>query len=152
MITGAHAIIYSKDADADREFLREVLEFPSTDAGGGWLIFGLPPSEVAVHPSDRNDHHELYLMCDDVADLVRSLRERRIECSPLHDERWGLVTEVSLPGGGRLGVYEPKHARPRASARGAHPPKKRASGKANEAKKRSGARSARRPRAGPRSS
>ena len=125
MITGAHAIIYSEDADADRAFLRDVLRFPSVDAGGGWLIFGLPPSEVAVHPDERNDRHELYLMCEDVDDLVRSLRERSVECSPVHEERWGLVTDVRLPGGGRLGIYEPKHARPpRTSGRGARSTKR----------------------------
>jgi catechol 2,3-dioxygenase-like lactoylglutathione lyase family enzyme len=144
MITGAHAIIYSKDADADRAFLRDVLGFPSTDAGGGWLIFGLPPSEVAVHPAERNGEHELYLMCDDVEELVRSLRERRIECSPVHTERWGLLTQVSLPGGGRLGVYEPRHPRaPHAAGRGASP-KKRGSAERKAAKR--GARRSRRVR------
>ena len=112
MIVGAHAIIYSKNAEADRGFLRDVLKFPSTDAGGGWLIFGVPPAEVAVHPSDENDHHEFYLMCDDIRGFTRSLRERKIECSPVHEERWGSLTRVSLPGGGKLGVYQPKHPRP----------------------------------------
>jgi hypothetical protein len=118
MITGAHAIIYSKDADADREFLRDVLGFPSTDAGGGWLIFALPPAEVAVHPADDDERHELYLMCDDIDDLVRSLQERNTPCSPIHEERWGLLVQVTLPGGGRLGVYEPKHPRAPHTRRG----------------------------------
>jgi catechol 2,3-dioxygenase-like lactoylglutathione lyase family enzyme len=112
MIVGAHAILYSKDAEADRAFLRDVLGFPSVDAGGGWLVFGLPPSEVAIHPSDENDVHELYLLCDDVRDLVRSLEEKKIVCSPVREERWGSLVQVSLPGGGRLGIYEPRHPRP----------------------------------------
>ncbi len=111
MIDGAHAIIYSTDAEADRAFLRDVLGLPSADAGGGWLIFGLPPSEVAVHPSDENDRHELYFLCDDVDGLVRTLGRKGIPCSPVHEERWGRITQVSLPGGGRIGIYEPKHPR-----------------------------------------
>lgn len=120
MITGAHAIIYSRDAEADRAFLRDVLEFPSVDAGGGWLIFALPPAEVAVHPADRNGRHELYLTCDDVDALSRSLRARRIPCSRVREERWGLLVEVTLPGGGRLGIYEPRHLQP-PPARGRRP-------------------------------
>lgn len=112
MIIGAHSIIYSKDAEADRAFLRDVMKLPNADAGHGWLIFGLPPSEVAVHPSDENDHHELYLLCDDIQAFTRSLGEKKIECSPVHEERWGSLTQVSLPGGGKLGVYQPKHPRP----------------------------------------
>lgn len=112
MIIGAHAIIYSKDAEADRAFLRDVLMLPSIDAGHGWLIFGLPPSEVAVHPSDANDQHELYVLCDDVQELVGALKARKVECSPVHEEAWGSLTRVSLPGGGTLGVYQPKHPRP----------------------------------------
>jgi hypothetical protein len=111
VITGAHAIIYSKDPAADRDFLREVLRLPSTDAGEGWLIFGLPPAEVAVHPAKRNDVHELYLMVDDVDAFVRSLRKRRVDCSPVREAGWGRLTQVRLPGGGKLGVYEPMHAR-----------------------------------------
>jgi hypothetical protein len=112
VITGAHAIIYSQDADLDRAFFRDILGFPSTDAGGGWLIFALPPSEVAVHPSDGAGSHELYLMTDDIAALVRVLRRKRIACSPVHEERWGLLVQVTLPSGGRLGIYEPRHPRP----------------------------------------
>lgn len=118
MIIGAHAILYSRDAEADRAFLRDVLELPSVDAGGGWLIFGLPPAELAVHPSDRNGPHELYLLCDDVRAVVRALEEKGLACAPVHAERWGLVTEVTLPGGGRLGIYEPKHRRPRSAPPG----------------------------------
>jgi catechol 2,3-dioxygenase-like lactoylglutathione lyase family enzyme len=111
MITGAHAILYSRDADADRAFLRDVLGLRGVDAGGGWLIFALPPSEVAVHPAEGSDRHELYLMVDDVAALVRALKRRRVRCSPVTDQRWGLLTTVTLPGGGELGIYEPRHPR-----------------------------------------
>ena len=82
------------------------------DVGHGWLIFGLPPSELAVHPSDRNDRHELYLMCDDVAALVAELQRHDLTCAPIQDQGWGRVTRVTLPGGGTLGIYEPRHARP----------------------------------------
>ena len=111
MITGAHSILYSNDAEADRAFLRDVLQFPHADAGGGWLIFGVPPSEVAVHPGD-NDEHEFYLMCDDINAFVAEMKERNVECGPLHTQPWGVLTQITLPGGGKLGVYEPRHARP----------------------------------------
>ena len=112
MIIGAHSILYSKDPDADRAFLRDVLGFPHVDVGGGWLIFGLPPSEVAVHPAEASGRHELYLMCDDVEAFVREMAARNVACGPLTDLRWGLLTELVLPGGGKLGVYQPRHARP----------------------------------------
>ena len=112
MITGAHSIVYSKNADADRAFLRDVLALPSVDVGGGWLIFGLPPAEVAVHPSDKNDVHEFYLMCDDINGFVSDLKARGITCSEVQDQGWGILTSVTLPGGGKLGVYQPRHARP----------------------------------------
>ena len=113
MITGSHSIIYSQDAEADRAFLRDVLKFPHVDVGQGWLIFGLPPSEVAVHPGDENDHHEFYLICDDVKALVAGLTKRGVTCSELHEQPWGVLTQVTLPGGGKLGIYEPRHARPK---------------------------------------
>jgi hypothetical protein len=112
MIIGAHAILYSRDAEADRVFLRDVLNLRGVDAGGGWLIFGLPPAELAVHPSDRNDVRELYLLCDDIAEFVAEMKRRKVPSSPIEKPSWGLLTYVTLPGGGRLGVYEPKHARP----------------------------------------
>jgi hypothetical protein len=112
MITGAHAILYSKDAAADRAFLRDVVDFRHVDVGEGWLIFRLPPAEVAVHPSDENDVHELYLMTDDVAALVASMRARGIATTPISQQGWGLLTHVSLPGGGKLGIYQPRHASP----------------------------------------
>jgi hypothetical protein len=115
MIIGAHSIVYSTNAEADRAFLREVLELPSVDVGGGWLIFGLPPAEVAIHPSDKNDVHELYLLCDDVQAFVAQMKTHHIVCGPVQDQRWGLLTQVTLPGGGKLGVYQPRHARPTVS-------------------------------------
>jgi len=111
-ITGAHSIIYSTDAEADRAFLRDVLGLKGVDAGGGWTIFGLPPAEVAVHPGEKDDGHELYLMCDDVAAFVAEMKAKGVACGPVQDLRWGRLTEVTLPGGGKLGVYEPRHARP----------------------------------------
>jgi catechol 2,3-dioxygenase-like lactoylglutathione lyase family enzyme len=113
MIIGAHSILYSRDADADRAFLRDVLGFPSVDVGQGWLIFGLPPGEVAVHPGEKNDVHELYLMCDDVADFAATMKKQGVICGPVLNRGWGLLTEVKLPGGGKLGVYQPRHARPK---------------------------------------
>ena len=113
MITGAHTVIYSRDADGVRSFLRDVLELPSVDAGGGWLIFALPPAEVAAHPTDGAGSCELYLMCDDIHDTVAELRSKGVEFSrPVSEERWGSVTSIALPGGGELGLYEPKHPRP----------------------------------------
>jgi hypothetical protein len=112
LITGAHSIIYSTDADADRAFLRDVLNLPSVDVGRGWLIFGLPPAEVAVHPGEENNVHEFYLMCDDVDALVGEMKKRGIACEPVQDQGWGRLTQLTLPGGGKLGVYEPRHARP----------------------------------------
>jgi len=109
MISGAHMVIYSSDAEADRAFFRDVLGFPSVDAGQGWLIFALPPSEIACHPAKDNGKHEIYLTCDDVAETIRSLKKRKVKCDPVTDTGWGLLTYVSLPGGGRLGLYQPKH-------------------------------------------
>jgi hypothetical protein len=110
-ITGAHSIIYSTDAEADRTFLRDVLGFPHVDVGGGWLIFALPPGEVAIHPADHHAH-ELYLMVDDVAGFVSEMAARNVACTPPRDQGWGTLTAVTLPGGGTLGVYQPRHARP----------------------------------------
>jgi hypothetical protein len=123
MIVGAHSIIYSKNPQADRAFLRD-LGLPSVDVGEGWLIFGLPPSEVAVHPSSENDVHELYLMCDDVTGFVGGMKERGIDCGPVMDRGWGLLTEVKLPGGGKIGVYQPRHSRPEPMAPRSSKPKK----------------------------
>ena len=114
MLTGVHSIIYSTNPDADRAFFRDVLELRSVDVGGGWLIFGLPPAEVAVHPAVANDKHELYLMCGDVGGFVAHMRALGVTCGPVHDRGWGTLTSLTLPGGGTLGIYEPRHARPRA--------------------------------------
>ena len=115
MITGAHAIVYSRDADADRAFFRDVLGFPSVDAGGGWLIFALPPAELAAHPADAGGRHELYLMCDDIEATVAELQAKGVEfTAPVSDEGFGLLTSLKLPGGGELGLYEPRHPIPHA--------------------------------------
>jgi hypothetical protein len=112
MINGAHSIIYSKDPEADRAFLRDVLKLPHVDVGGGWLIFGLPPAEVAVHPTEQHTSHELYLMCDDIDAFIAAMKRQRIACDDVQDQRWGRLTHIVLPGGSTLGVYEPRHARP----------------------------------------
>jgi hypothetical protein len=116
MISGAHSIIYSTNPDADRAFFRDVLDLPHVDVGGGWLIFGLPPAEVALHPSDKNDVHEFYLICDDIEALVLEMTRRNLTCGPVQDQGWGLLTQLTLPGGGKLGIYQPRHARPKAMA------------------------------------
>jgi hypothetical protein len=113
MIIGAHSIIYSTKPEADRAFLRDVLKLTHVDVGHGWLIFGLPPAEVAVHPADKNNVHEFYLMCEDVAAFVAAMKRHKVACAPVQDQGWGLLTEVKLPGGGKLGVYQPRHARPK---------------------------------------
>ncbi|HEX7722754.1 MAG TPA: hypothetical protein VF397_11395 [Pyrinomonadaceae bacterium] len=108
MINGAHVIIYSKDPEADRSFFKDVLGFHHVDAGHGWLIFALPPAEVACHPGDENDQHELYLMCDDLAAMMSALDAKGIHCSEVQEPPWGLLTKITLPGG-KLGLYQPKH-------------------------------------------
>ena len=119
MITGAHVLLYTTDPDADRAFFRDVLEFRSVDAGHGWLIFALPASEMALHPIDGQSAPPpgddvplgatLYLMCDNVAETVRSLETKGVACSPLVTERWGVRTSLRLPSGGSLGLYQPTH-------------------------------------------
>jgi len=131
MIIGAHSIIYSTNPDADRAFLRDVLKLTNVDVGGGWLIFGLPPAEVAVHPSHENDRHEFYLMCDDVQSLTTEMQKHDIVCSSVQEQDWGLLTQITLPGGGKLGIYQPRHARPKSMSAGktATRPAKRATTK-----------------------
>ena len=109
MIFGAHIILYSKDATADRTFFREVLGFPSIDAGHGWLIFALPPAEVAVHPTEEGERHELYFMCDDLNAEISALGKKGVQCSEMQEARWGSITKIRLPGGSEVGLYEPKH-------------------------------------------
>jgi catechol 2,3-dioxygenase-like lactoylglutathione lyase family enzyme len=109
MISGAHVIFYSKDADADRAFFRDVLGFKSVDLGHGWLIFAMPPAEAAFHPAEENDVHELYFMCDNLKSEMESLARKNVSCAKVHEERWGSVTKISLPGGGKIGLYQPTH-------------------------------------------
>ena len=113
MISGAHVVIFSRDADADRAFFRDILGLADVDAGEGWLIFALPPSEVAVHPAENNDVHELYLICEDIEAFVAQMTDLGIHTSAVATQLWGLLTHITLPGGGRLGVYEPRHMQPR---------------------------------------
>ena len=120
LINGAHAVLYSRDAERDRAFLRDVLQFSSVDVGGGWLIFALPPSEIAVHAADSGDRHELYLMTSDVAAFTAAMTARGVECTTPQSMGWGVLTSITLPGGGKLGVYEPRHARPPAVSSDAH--------------------------------
>lgn len=112
MINGAHIVIYSQDAEADRAFFRDTLGFNSVDAGHGWLIFALPPAESAFHPAPDNNRHELYLMCPDLNAEIAALRAKGVECAPVEEQRWGSITKIPLPGGGAIGLYRPKHARP----------------------------------------
>jgi catechol 2,3-dioxygenase-like lactoylglutathione lyase family enzyme len=109
MITGMHAVVYTRNAEADRAFFKDVLGFSAVDAGGGWLIFAAPPSEVACHPAESNGKHELYLMCDDLRAEMTRLAEKGIACGPVSDQGWGLLSTIRLPGGGDLGLYEPHH-------------------------------------------
>lgn len=113
VITGMHAIMYAKDAPAARAFFKNVLKFPSVDAGDGWLIFALPPAELGVHPLDHgqeNGRHEMYLMCDDIERTVAELREKGVEFTrPVSDQGWGLLTTMRVPGAGEIGLYQPRH-------------------------------------------
>ena len=110
MINGVHALIYAKDADKVRAFFRDILKFPSVDAGHGWLIFALPPAELGIHPTDEDNHRELYLMCDDVAATIKELKAKGVEFArPITEAGFGLMTSIKLPGGGELGLYQPKH-------------------------------------------
>ena len=109
MISGAHVIVYTKDADADRAFFRDVLGFDSVDAGHGWLIFRLPPAEAAFHPSDKPGPHELYFMCSDLKAEISALAKKGVQCSEVKEARWGSIATIRLPGGGDAGLYQPKH-------------------------------------------
>jgi catechol 2,3-dioxygenase-like lactoylglutathione lyase family enzyme len=115
MITGIHAIIYTTEADRLRAFVRDVLDFPSVDAGDGWLIFALPPAELAAHPAEEGGRHELYLMCDDIHATVEELKQKGVEFTqPIDDQGFGLITRATIPGAGELGLYEPRHPVPSA--------------------------------------
>jgi catechol 2,3-dioxygenase-like lactoylglutathione lyase family enzyme len=111
MIAGTHFMIFSADPDADRLFLRDVLEIPCVDSGGGWLIFALPPAELGVHGGE-NGFHQLYFICDDVNDFIAAMAAKGVSCDPIEIQPWGRITYVALPGGGKLGLYEAHHRRP----------------------------------------
>ena len=133
MINGAHIVLYTTDPEADRAVFRDVLNFASVDAGHGWLIFALPPAEAAFHDLDRHEldkqdlnkqgvapndakqtaHHELFLMCDDLAETLRDLKSKHVPVSAVSEQRWGKLANLTLPSGSRLGIYEPKHPRPK---------------------------------------
>ena len=113
MIIGAHSIIYSTKPEKDRDFLLNVLKLPNVDVGHGWLIFGLPPSEVAVHPGPKNNLHEFYLMCDDINQFTKEMSKYKIAWTEIKDQGWGLLSQITLPGGGKLSVYQARHARPK---------------------------------------
>jgi hypothetical protein len=141
MIIGAHMMLQSRNPTADRAFFGGVLNLPSVDAGGGFMIFGVPPAEVAIHDSERNDIHQLYLMCADANRFIREMERIGIACTTPAEQRWGKAFEITLPGGGRLGVYEPRHARPAGKATTKsrtktkrRPPAKRKSAAARKAK------------------
>jgi catechol 2,3-dioxygenase-like lactoylglutathione lyase family enzyme len=118
MIFGAHVVVYSQDAAADRAFFRDVLGFDSVDAGHDWLIFALPPAEMAVHPTAENAGHELFFMCDDLAAEMAALGRQGVSCADVQEARWGSVTKIALPGGGQVGLYQPKHPSPVSPAAG----------------------------------
>lgn len=109
MISGSHIVIYSKDAEADRAFFSDVLGLNSVDAGRGWLIFALPPGEAAFHPAEENNQHELYFMCANLQKEMAELSRKGVKCSEVEEARWGSITRMTLPGGGRIGLYQPKH-------------------------------------------
>ena len=111
MINGAYVVLFTPAAGATRDFLRDALGLSSVDAGGGWLIFALPPTEVAVHPAG-SPSHELYLMCDDLASTMFKLTAAGARFGPVHEERWGLVATMTIPGGTQISIYEPSHPRP----------------------------------------
>jgi hypothetical protein len=113
MISGTHSIIYSTKPEKDREFFLNVLKLPNVNVGEGWLIFGLPPSEVAIHPHSKNNLHEFYLMCDDIKQFKKEMTKHKIACTPVKDHGWGLLSQITLPGGGKLSIYQPRHERPK---------------------------------------
>jgi catechol 2,3-dioxygenase-like lactoylglutathione lyase family enzyme len=114
MITGSHCVLYTKKPKADRDFFRDVLGIAHVDAGEGYLVFALPPSEMSVHAGEKNNVHEFYLICDDAKAFVKRMKKHNVRCTPLQPTGWGLLTHVTLPGGGKMGVYEARYPRPMA--------------------------------------
>jgi catechol 2,3-dioxygenase-like lactoylglutathione lyase family enzyme len=112
MINGAHIVLYTKDPNADRAFFRDVLQLPAVDAGHGWLIFALPPAEAAFHDAEDNNKHELFFMCDDIAATLRDLTNKNVPVSEVTEQRWGSLASFTLPSGGKVAIYQPKHTRP----------------------------------------
>jgi catechol 2,3-dioxygenase-like lactoylglutathione lyase family enzyme len=113
LISGVHTIIYSKDTEADRAFLRDVLGLANVDAGEGWLIFSLPPAELAVHPAEKNDIHELFFIVKDIQVFIEAMSDQGVPCDPVESTSWGELSRIRLPGGGKVGVYQARHARPK---------------------------------------
>jgi catechol 2,3-dioxygenase-like lactoylglutathione lyase family enzyme len=111
MIDGAHIVIFTADPEADRAFFRDVLGFSNIDVGGGWLIFAMPPAEVGFHPAEESGMHKFYLMCADIEAEIARLRARGVVCDPVIEEQWGRLSQMLLPGGGKLPFYQPKHVR-----------------------------------------
>jgi catechol 2,3-dioxygenase-like lactoylglutathione lyase family enzyme len=111
MINGLHALIHAPDADKARDFFRDILGFRSVDAGHGWLIFAMPPAELAVHPAEDGEaaRHELYLMCDDLNTTIEELKAKGVICGEVTQARWGSMTKIDVPGAGKIGLYQPKH-------------------------------------------
>src|SRR5271163_3493831 len=126
MIIGAHIMLQSRDDKADQTFLKDIMKFSSVDAGEGFLIYGLPPAELAVHGSDRNDVHEIFLMCDDIEAFAADMEKRGVDCTEPANRGWGTMAQITLPGGGKLGVYQPHHKRPKAASAAAKKAKKKA--------------------------
>jgi catechol 2,3-dioxygenase-like lactoylglutathione lyase family enzyme len=116
-IIGMHALMYSKKDEATRQFFRDILGFPAVDAGNGWLIFAAPPTELAIHPAEGAEYHELYLMCDDIDATVADLRGKGVAIRSVQERPWGRVTQLVLPSGEELGIYEPRHPTAIAKAR-----------------------------------
>ena len=138
MLSGIHLIIYSRNAEADKVFFKDILQLTHVDVGQGWLIFGLPPTELAVHPSETDDTHEIYLMCRNIQSFVRQMDKKKIPCSKIQDRGWGQLVQLTLPGGGQLGVYQPRHKSPKSMLRsGAKTSGRSVSSKSEVSKKRS---------------
>ncbi|MBA2248658.1 MAG: extradiol dioxygenase [Chitinophagaceae bacterium] len=112
MITGVHSLIYSTRPEKDRNFLLNILKLPNVDVGNGRLIFGLPPSEISIHSSTKNNIQEIYFMCEDINHFIKEMAKLKIMCSPIKDQGWGIISKLTLPGGGKISIYQPRHARP----------------------------------------